>query len=331
MAIELFTGQHIAFIWDFDKTLSPGYMQEPLFEEYEINSGVFWAEVNALKDHYAGRGIVVSEDTLYLNHLLTYVRAGKLEALTNDKLRELGTRIKLYPGMPDFLNISREQVLADEKYASHGITVEHYVVSTGLRQMILGSGIADQIDDVWACEFIEDPATPGFLEATEGDRDNDGTTSGDGLETAGREISQVGYFLDNTTKTRAIWEINKGVNKDPRIQVNDFIAPEDRRVPLRNMIYIADGPSDVPVFSILNKEGGATLGVYNPDSEAHFEEVRRLSDQGRVQLMAEADYGEGTTAYRWLLSTMHKIADQIVHDRNVLMSERVQPPSHHVT
>jgi len=73
-------------------------------------------------------------------------------------------------------------------------------------------------------------------------------------------------------------------------------APEDRRVPFRNMIYVADGPTDIPVFSILNNTGGRTLGVYNPDQAKHFRNVKSLQDQGRIQHFAEADYRPETNA-----------------------------------
>jgi hypothetical protein len=82
----------IAFVWDFDKTLSPGYMQEPLFKEYQIDGGQFWREVNGLVEHYRRRGLRVSKDTAYLGHLLSYVRDGRLPGLTNSKLRELGSQ-----------------------------------------------------------------------------------------------------------------------------------------------------------------------------------------------------------------------------------------------
>lgn len=143
-------------------------------------------------------------------------------------------------------------------------------------------------------------------------------------------IRQVAYFLDNTTKTRAIWEINKGTNVDDRVGVNDLIAPEDRRVPLRNMIYVADGPSDIPVFSILNLFGGRTMGVYNPAQDEHFRRVKHLQDQGRVQHIAEANYTVGSGAYRWILLSLEEIAELIVKDRQRALADRVQAPGGHV-
>ena len=95
---SLFLQNIIAIIWDFDKTLTPRYMQEPLFKHYGIDGDVFWDEVHALPAYYARAGINVPEDTCYLGHLLAYVRSGQCADLTNAKLRELGAGIEFFPG-----------------------------------------------------------------------------------------------------------------------------------------------------------------------------------------------------------------------------------------
>jgi hypothetical protein len=323
MAVPLFVGNTIAILWDFDQTLIPGYQQDPLFQEFDVDRDRFWRESSGLVDYYKETAsLQVSEGTAYLNHLLTYVREGKFPGLNNAKLRELGGRLGFYPGLPDFLAACRN-IVSVEKYVAHGIHVEHYVVSTGLRQVILGSKVAEFVTGVWACEFLESPAPPGYLEpGYEAQR----------LEGERPVITQVAYFLDDTTKTRAVWEINKGVNIEPgKIGVNDFIAQEDRRVPIPNMIYVADGPTDVPIFSILNQYGGRTLGVYNPEQDAHFLGAKRLREQGRVQEVVEADYRPGTTAYRWITTWIQEIGDMIVENRERAMKDRVHAPGGHVT
>ena len=100
MPPPLYTQSTVALIWDFDKTLTHGYMQDPLFAEYGVDGKKFWAEVNALEDYYSdpkciGGPARVGKDTIYLNHILTYVREGIFKDLTNDKLRELGARLEL--------------------------------------------------------------------------------------------------------------------------------------------------------------------------------------------------------------------------------------------
>ena len=95
-------GQNIvACIWDFDKTLIPGYMQTPLFEHYGVNEDRFWEEVNSLPEIYLQRGCQVSKDTIYLNHLLSYVKNGPMRGLTNQKLMDLGDKLSFCPGLPD--------------------------------------------------------------------------------------------------------------------------------------------------------------------------------------------------------------------------------------
>src|ERR1700721_2894311 len=100
MAQNLFTPNTIAVIWDFDKTLSPSYMQEPLFRHFGIDERTFWDEVNGLERFHLNRGANrVSRDTLYLNHILTYIRAGVFPGLKNALLRNLGPEKKFYKGV----------------------------------------------------------------------------------------------------------------------------------------------------------------------------------------------------------------------------------------
>lgn len=121
------------------------------------------AEVNGLVQRYRKQGLQVSKDTAYLGHILTYVRHGAFAGLTNQRLRELGADVPLAPGMPEFMQRTRALVAADQRYSHHGIKVEHYIVSTGLRQMIEGNPIRVHVDDVWACELLCDPPGPGYL------------------------------------------------------------------------------------------------------------------------------------------------------------------------
>ena len=220
----------VACIWDFDKTLIPGYMQAPLFKHFGIEERAFWNEVNALPDIYAKRGVRVSPETMYLNHLLTYVRHNRMEGLNNALLRELGKELKFFEGLPACFPALKKLIQETPAYARFEIKLEHYIISTGLAEMIRGSAIYPFVETVYGCEFIEEPLPPDF--ATQGEFPIEGPT----------EISQIGQLVDNTIKTRFIFEINKGTNKLESINVNSKVAQNDRRVPIRNMIYIADGP-----------------------------------------------------------------------------------------
>lgn len=309
-----FLQNRIAVIWDFDRTLSPHYMQKPIFDEYGVDERVFWTEVRALPEYYARAGVKIQEDTCYLGHLLSYVRHGLMPGLTNAKLKELGARIVLFPGLPEFF-ARLQRVLDAPEYQDSDLKLEHYIVSTGLDAMIRGSAVAPWAKDIWASTFIEQPAPPGVDLST-------GPAAG--------PISQIAGLLDNTTKTRAIFEINKGVNVDPRISVNDSIPEEDRRVPFKNMIYVADGPSDIPSFSVVRKHGGLAYAVYDPDSEQHFRQAVALLESGRVDAYGKADYRENTDTDRWLRLQIERLAQRIIRDRDRASQSRLKPGPRHI-
>jgi len=318
MASTLFTQNIIACVWDFDKTLIPDYMQAPLFRRFGVDERTFWAETNGMAENYRRRGYHISPEISYLNHLLTYVLSGKMPGLSNRVLRECGAEIKFYPGLPSFFESSRTWVENKPEYAKHEIVLEHYVVSTGLAEMVRGCALAPYLDGIWACEFIENPLQPGFLRQKELS-----------LEAAA-EIAQIGVMIDNTTKTRAIFEINKGTNRNPAIDVNAKVTAEDRRIPLQNMIYIADGPSDVPSFSVVKQGGGKTYAVYNPTVRAEFEQNDRLRQTGRIDHYGPADYTETSATTNWLQLHIEKICDRIVSDRETTMASRVSRPPRHL-
>ncbi len=229
----------IAIIWDFDKTLVDGYMQDPIFKYYSVDSRQFWKEVHALPQKYMEeQGVRVNKDSIYLNHFIQYANEGIFEGLNNEMLRKFGSELTFYPGIPEIFEKTRQIIRRNPAYQEYDIRVEHYIVSTGMKEIIAGSPVAEYVDAIWGCELIE-------------------------KEKEGRPvISEIGYTIDNTSKTRAIFEINKGVPKHPEIDVNSKVPEELRRVRFENMIYIADGPSDIPAFSVVNKNGGATFAVY---------------------------------------------------------------------
>lgn len=318
MPPAIYTQSTIALIWDFDKTLTHGYMQEPLFRRYGVDAKAFWDEVNALEAYYArpevpGGPARVGKDTIYLNHLLTYVREGVFKDLTNAILRELGAEIELAPGLPEFFDRIKG-IAAVEKFQKHDVRIENYIVSTGLRAMIEGSALGREADGIWACDLLPEAAPRGFQEQ---------------LATRSPVVAQVGYTIDNTSKTRAIFEINKGVNRSSSIDVNSVVPEDQRRVPIRNMVYIADGPSDVPSFALVNSKGGRTLGVYAPGPK-NYESAATLEEQGRVNSIAPADYSEDGAADRWLRRVVTQMADRIASDREKIFSSYGGAPRHNV-
>jgi len=309
----LFFQNIIAIVWDFDNTLSSHYMQEPLFRAYDIDSRRFWDEVDKLPRYYARAGVTVPRDSCYLGHLLSYVKHGRIPDLTNAKLRELGAQIRFFPGIPELFR-RLKSLLEESPFAESDLHLESYIVSTGLAEMIRGSAVAPHIDGIWASEFIETPAAPGA--------DLDATPE-PGV------ISQIAGFLDHTTKTRALFEINKGVNKHGDISVNDTIPEDERRVPFKNMIYIADGPSDIPSFSVVRQHGGLAYAVYPRGSPKRFAQVNQLLETGRVNGIGPADYREDDQTDMWLQLQVKTLAWRIVDDREHDLQAKVgRAPSH---
>ena len=297
----------IAIVWDFDKTLITSYMQEPIFKKYRVDGTTFWKEVNALPEKYlTEQGVRVNRDTIYLNHFINYVKEGRFPDLNNEMLTALGSELEFYNGLPALREITIKMVSDDSRYAEYDIRVEHYIVSTGFTAMIKGSAVAPFVSGIWGCELIEAPNKEGNM-----------------------VIREIGYTIDNTTKTRALFEINKGVGVLDNIDVNTKLPEEMRRVRFENMIYIADGPSDVPAFSTLNKSGGATFAIYPHNDEKAFKQVEQLRKDGRINMYAEADYSEGTTAYMWITGKVREFADKIREkERSKLQSSISESPRH---
>ncbi|MBQ4616881.1 MAG: haloacid dehalogenase-like hydrolase [Clostridia bacterium] len=274
----------IAVIWDCDKTLIDGYMQDPIFEEYGVDAAAFWREVHTAAEEYTKHNVRVNRDTYYLNHFIKRAHDGTFKGLNNQKLREYGQKQVFYNGVAELFKHTKTMFQDDKSYTEYGIQVEHYIVSTGFAEVIRGSGLARYVDGIWGCELADGP-----------------DPNGDPV------ISEILYTIDNTSKTRALFEINKGAE----IDVNSRIPEEHRRVHFENMIYIADGPSDIPAFSVVKQNGGATFAIYPKGDMDAMQQVERMRADGRVDMYAEADYSENTTAYMWITNQIRRMAQRI--------------------
>lgn len=297
----------IAVIWDCDKTLIDGYMQDPIFEEYGIDAKTFWGDVNEIPKELAKKGIRVNTDTYYLNHFIKCAHNGTFKGLGNEKLREYGPKQKFYKGIPEIFEKTKNMFKEDESYAEYGIQVEHYIVSTGFAEIIRGSELMPFVDGIWGCELLDTP-------------DDEGTPV----------IGEVVYTIDNTSKTRAIFEINKGIGKIDGIEVNSKIPEVNRRVHFENMIYIADGPSDIPAFSVVKKNGGATFAIYPKGDLKAMKQVEQMRQDGRVDMYAEADYSEETTAYLWITNRIQQMADHIRDTEKAKIMNSASGVPHHL-
>ena len=268
----------IGIVYDYDQTLSPTYMQdEVLFPHFGINPGQFWKKSRELVDEQGYDG-----ELAYLKAMLDYLA---MDRPSNEELRKLGANLRFYPGLPEMFG-EMNAILTDQ-HRLLGIKIEHYIVSSGLKALLDGSKLAPHVKKIFGCEFGEDK---------------------DGRITFPKRV------ISHTTKTQYIFRINKGM-LEPNEDVNDHMAPELRPIPFQNMIYVGDGPTDVPCFTLMKKYGGHALAVYNADeaNRSSFRKCYQLSALAdRVKHIAPADYRAGSHLRLLLEEMVMDIADSIL-------------------
>jgi hypothetical protein len=286
----------IAIVYDYDQTLSPNYMQdEVLFPAFGIDSGKFWAKCQALV-----REEGYDNELAYLKALLDYLG---FDRPTNARFRELGAGLKFYPGLPEMFDEFKTGLLRPD-HETLGIRVEHYIVSSGLKALIDGSRIAPHARAVFGCEFAEDEQ--------------------------GR-ITFPKRVISHTQKTQFLFRINKGL-LDYTQDVNDHMPPALRPIPFEHMIYIGDGPTDVPCFTVVRQQGGHAIAVYNPldPSRSSFRKCYQLvGPADRVRHIAPADYRAGSHLRLLVEQMTSEIADKMLARRARDMEEgTVRAPKH---
>lgn len=286
----------IAIVYDYDQTLSPSYMQdEALFPAFGIDGPRFWQRcIELVRD----RGY--DNELAYMKVLLDTL---SMDRPTNTDLKKLGQKLNFYPGLPDMFEQFRNGLLADE-HVANGITVEHYIISSGLKVLIEGSRLQPYVRSIFGCEFAEDDE--------------------------GRIVFPK-RVISHTQKTQFLFRINKGL-LDMSQDVNDHMDAEIRPIPFSHMIYIGDGPTDVPCFTVMKKNGGQAIAVYNPEDpgRAAFKKCYQLSTHAdRVKHIAPADYRPGTHLRMLLEQMVQETADRIVaQHKEAVETGTVRAPKH---
>ena len=244
----------IAFLYDFDKTLCTTDMEDYAFiPSLGMTPREFWSLANGFGHANRMDGI--------LAYMYTMIQESEKRHLpfTRESLREMGRDIVLFPGVKDWFR--RINVFG----ASQGVRVEHYVISSGLREIIEGSGISQEFKEIYASEFYYDET--------------------------GRPVWPK-LTVNFTAKTQFVYRINKGVlDVSDDKTLNDSMPDDSKRVPFTNMIYIGDGLSDVPCMKMMRAYGGQAIAVYQESNRVGVED---LLAKGRVDFIFPADYSEGT-------------------------------------
>ena len=259
-----------ALIYDFDGTLSPGNMQEFGFiQAVGKTAGEFWT----MSDEIA-KGQDASNVLSYMKLMFDEARRSGIR-LERDRFRSFGKDIKLFEGVEQWFS------LVNAYGKSIGVTIEHYINSSGLKEIIEGSPIAPEFKHIFAGSFIYDE---------------------------NGEAVWPGIAVDYTAKTQFIFKISKGIfSARDNKRVNASMAEDRKRIPFTNMIYFGDGDTDVPCMKIVGMFGGHSIAVYNPDNPHKKATAGKLRRQGRVSFALPAVYTADSPAFRVVKAILDKI------------------------
>ena len=268
----------IAFLYDFDKTLCTTDMEDYAFiPSLGYTPAEFWGRANAFGWENRMDGL--------LAYMYTMIQECAAQNIKLDRafLNHCGESIQLFPGVREWF--ARINAFGE----SLGVQVEHYVISSGLREIIEGSGIAQEFREIYACEFYYN---------------ENGDACWPNLD------------VNFTNKTQFVYRINKGildVSRDK--ELNDSMPDDSKRVPFTNMIYMGDGLSDVPCMKMMRAYGGQAIAVYQASNR---QGVEKLLADGRVDFIFPADYREGMELDRTVRDILRKmtITDRLLEVNN---------------
>ncbi len=279
----------IAIVYDYDRTLSPGSMQDDvIFPEIGVEADKFWKDVDKIRQKGA------YENELAWIRLL--LENPDFRRLSNADLGRFGRNLKFFSGVPEVFG-ELDQILSDSKYSRHGLTLEHYVVTSSLKTVLMGSSLSSHVEAIFGCELDEDKEGRVFWPKR---------------------------IVSHTAKTQYLFRITKGPEYvDLSHDVDDHMPEEERRIPFRNMMYIGDGPTDVPCFAVVANRGGSALAVYDPNDKISFKICMGLREAERVHEIAEADYRSGTHLRRIMEYYVERMADRIVAEQEQYRQSRV--------
>ena len=258
----------LAICYDFDKTLSPDDMQaQGYIQSIDYEVADFWKESNKL----------ASDNDMDQNLAYMYMMRDKSRGkvlFTKETLRKDGSKVQLFPGVRTWFD------RINEYGKSKGVMVEHYIISSGLKEMIEGTEVADKFKKIYASSFYYNDVGEAVWPA---------------------------QVVNYTNKTQFLFRIEKGVLDVNDQEVNSFFEPNQYRVPFRNMVYIGDSDTDIPCMKLVNINGGHSIGVYNSETKDKSK-VFRMLDENRIKYYAPANYEKGSI----LEQLVQKIIDRTI-------------------
>lgn len=258
----------LAICYDFDKTLSPDDMQaQGYIQSIDYEVADFWKESNKL----------ASDNDMDQNLAYMYMMRDKSRGkvlFTKETLRKDGSKVQLFPGVRTWFD------RINEYGKSKGVMVEHYIISSGLKEMIEGTEVADKFKKIYASSFYYNDVGEAVWPA---------------------------QVVNYTNKTQFLFRIEKGVLDVNDQEVNSFFEPNQYRVPFRNMVYIGDSDTDIPCMKLVNINGGHSIGVYNSATKDKSK-VFRMLDENRIKYYAPANYEKGSI----LEQLVQKIIDRTI-------------------
>lgn len=276
----------IAIVYDFDKTLSPKDMQNyGVFDQLSTNPTDFWESVHKERDETQAEELLI-----YMKRMIDQAEK-RGSAFTSAIFKEHGSTIDFFEGVDTWFDRINEFVhtLFDGE-----VKLEHYVISSGLADMIRGCAIHDKFHKIYACEFIYENET-------------------------GKPVWPARLVTD-AAKTQYLFRINKGHLEPIDRGVNKHMPQDQRAIPFSNLMYIGDSDTDVPSMAVVMKNGGHSVAVYNPDLKEDEEtqgRMKELKDAGRIDFYCEADYSQGSTLECLVLKTLQVIARRIILRKSI--------------
>lgn len=247
----------LAICYDFDRTLTPDDMQAQGYIQAVFDGDVeaFWEESNAV-----ARANEMDSNLAYMYKMVREAQ-GRID-FTKQALADYGAKVELYPGVEDWFQRIRAYGEA------HGVIVEHYIISSGLKEMIEGTSIAKAgaFEKIYASSFLFDENGVAVWPA---------------------------QAINYTNKTQFLFRIQKGVLDVNDPGVNEFFSPEDIRVPFRNIVYIGDSATDIPCMKLVNANGGHSIGVYDSHTQDKTK-VLKMLQENRIKYFAPANYESGS-------------------------------------